>query len=72
MVDELIEQYHLALDEFVKGSLEPVKNLFSHRDDVTFVNPLLALRRVGGSGSLRLWSMPHRSSEMARTLASSP
>ncbi len=40
-VDELIEQYDLALGEFVKGNPEPVKELFSHREDVTLANPLL-------------------------------
>jgi ketosteroid isomerase-like protein len=39
-VDELIEQYQLGLDEFAKGNPEPVKGLFSHRDDVTLANPL--------------------------------
>ena len=39
-VDELIEKYDLALGEFVKGNPEPVKELFSHRDDVTLANPL--------------------------------
>ncbi len=39
-VDELIEQYHLALGEFVKGDPEPVKELFSRKDDVTLANPL--------------------------------
>ncbi len=39
-VDRLIEQYDLALGEFVKGNPEPVKELFSHRDDVTLANPL--------------------------------
>ncbi len=38
-VDALIEQYHLALDEFMKGNPEPVKNLFSHREDATLANP---------------------------------
>jgi hypothetical protein len=37
-VDQLIEQYHLALGEFAKGSPEPVKRLFSQRDDVTLSN----------------------------------
>jgi hypothetical protein len=37
-VDQLIEQYHLALDGFVKGNPEPVKKLFSHREDVTLSN----------------------------------
>src|SRR5918911_3176932 len=39
-VDQLIEQYHQALDEFVKGNPEPVKKLFSHREDVSLANPL--------------------------------
>ena len=39
-LDEVIEQYNLALGEFVKGNPEPVKNLFSHREDVTLANPL--------------------------------
>jgi ketosteroid isomerase-like protein len=39
-VDQLIEQYQLALGEFVKGNPEPVQKLYSHRDDVTLANPL--------------------------------
>jgi ketosteroid isomerase-like protein len=39
-VDQLIEQYQLALGEFVKGNPEPVQELYSHRDDVTLANPL--------------------------------
>ena len=39
-VDQLIEHYQLALDEFIKGNPEPVQKLFSHRDDVTLANPL--------------------------------
>jgi ketosteroid isomerase-like protein len=39
-VDELIERYDAALGEFVKGNPEPVKELFSHREDVTLANPL--------------------------------
>jgi ketosteroid isomerase-like protein len=38
--DRLIERYHLALGEFVKGDPEPVKELFSRKDDVTLANPL--------------------------------
>jgi hypothetical protein len=38
-VDELIEQFHLAQGEFVKGNPEPVKKLLSHREDVTLNNP---------------------------------
>jgi len=39
-VDELIERYQLGLDDFMKGDPEPVKELFSHREDVTLANPL--------------------------------
>jgi hypothetical protein len=37
--DELIEQFHLAQGEFVKGNPEPAKKLLSHREDVTLNNP---------------------------------
>jgi ketosteroid isomerase-like protein len=39
-VDQLIEQYQLALGDFVKGNPKPVKKLFSNREDVTLANPL--------------------------------
>jgi ketosteroid isomerase-like protein len=38
-VDQLIEQWQLAAGEFVKGNPEPVKKLWSHREDVTLANP---------------------------------
>jgi ketosteroid isomerase-like protein len=38
-VDELIERYHLALGELVNGNPEPLKEVFSHRDDVSLANP---------------------------------
>jgi hypothetical protein len=38
-VDELIEQYQLALGEFMKGNPEPVKKLFSQREDASLANP---------------------------------
>jgi ketosteroid isomerase-like protein len=37
--DEVVEQYHLAIGEFMKGNPRPAKKLFSHRDDVTLANP---------------------------------
>ncbi len=39
-VDQLIERFNLAQGEVVKGNLEPVKELWSRRDDVTLANPL--------------------------------
>jgi ketosteroid isomerase-like protein len=38
-VDRLIEQYHLALGEFLKGDPEPVEKLWSHKEDVSSANP---------------------------------
>jgi uncharacterized protein (TIGR02246 family) len=38
-VDELIEQYFRAQGEFLRGNPEPVKDLFSHTEDVTLANP---------------------------------
>jgi ketosteroid isomerase-like protein len=40
-VDELIEQFHLAQGEVIKGNPEPVKRLFSHREDVTLNSPFV-------------------------------
>ena len=38
-LDQVIEQYHEALGEFMKGDPEPVWKLHSHREDVTLANP---------------------------------
>ena len=45
-VDELIEQYYRAQREFLRGN-RAVKNLFSHREDVTLANPYGPPVRVG-------------------------
>jgi ketosteroid isomerase-like protein len=38
-VDELIERYHLALGEFMKGNAQPAKRLWSRREDASLTNP---------------------------------
>jgi ketosteroid isomerase-like protein len=38
-VDELIEQFHQASNEFLKGNPEPVNKLWSRREDVSLANP---------------------------------
>jgi ketosteroid isomerase-like protein len=38
-LDEVIEQLHRAVDQFVKGNYEPLGKLYSQRDDVTLGNP---------------------------------
>ena len=37
--DEVIEHYHRAAGEFVKGNPEPYQMVFSHWEDVTLANP---------------------------------
>jgi ketosteroid isomerase-like protein len=38
-LDQVVEQYHLALGEIVKGNPEPLKMVYYHREDVTLANP---------------------------------
>jgi ketosteroid isomerase-like protein len=44
-LDQVIEQYHQALDEFSRGNPDPVKDLYSGRDDVAIANPFFPLTR---------------------------
>src|SRR3712207_3415575 len=37
-LDEVLQQYHLALNELMRGSPDAYKKLFSRRDDVTLAN----------------------------------
>jgi ketosteroid isomerase-like protein len=39
----VIERYHQAADEFARGNPDPVKNLYSSRDDVAIANPFFPL-----------------------------
>jgi hypothetical protein len=70
-LDEVIEQFQLALNEFLKGNPGPAQNLFSHRDDVSLANPLGPPAR-GWDEVAATRSVPHRISEMARSLALRP
>jgi len=38
-IQQLIDQYHKSVDEFSRGNPQPVKLLYSHRDDVFLANP---------------------------------
>jgi len=40
-LDEVIERYHQALDEFARGDPRPVKALYAHADDITLANPFV-------------------------------
>ena len=42
-LDQVIEQYQRALNEFLKGNPEPHKTMFSHREDATLLNPFGSL-----------------------------
>jgi hypothetical protein len=55
-LDEVIKQYHQALDEFSRGDPEPLKQLFSHRGDVVLANPFgPAVRGWEQASRLRKW-----------------
>ena len=38
-LDQVIERSHLALGEIVNGNPEPLKEMYSHRPDVSLANP---------------------------------
>jgi ketosteroid isomerase-like protein len=38
-LDDVLERFKLAGNEFMKGNPKPVQDMFSHRDDVTLANP---------------------------------
>ena len=38
-LDQVLERYHLALGEIVRGDPEPLKMLYSHREEVSLANP---------------------------------
>src|ERR687890_168278 len=38
-LDQVLEQWRPASREFLKGNPEPVKKMWSHREDVTLANP---------------------------------
>ncbi len=39
-LDQVLEQFHLAQGELLRGNAEPALKLLSHQDDVTLANPL--------------------------------
>lgn len=38
-LQQVVRHYHDSLDDFARGDPEPVRRLFSRRDDVTLANP---------------------------------
>ena len=62
-LDEVIERYHRAADEFSRGDPEPIKALFSHRDDVTLANPFGPTVRGWEQASERLGFASSRMSD---------
>ncbi|MGH9196688.1 MAG: YybH family protein [Acidimicrobiia bacterium] len=44
-LDQIVEQYHVALHEFVKGSHEPLWAMYSRREDAFLCNPFVAFAR---------------------------
>ena len=37
--DTLVQEYHRALEQFPKGNPEPLREMYSRRDDATLANP---------------------------------
>ena len=44
-LDAVIDDYHRALEAFVTGNPDPLRSVYSHRDDVTLANPFGPPRR---------------------------
>ena len=40
-LQESVDRYHEAADAFARGQAGPVKELYSHREDVTLANPFV-------------------------------
>jgi len=59
-LDEVLEQWQLAVDEFQKGNPKPTQELFSHREDVTLANPL-------GPAAPEIGPVAHGWEQVART-----
>src|SRR5580765_7406913 len=38
-ISHVIDQYHKAVNAFLGGNVQPVKLMYSHRDDVTLLSP---------------------------------
>jgi ketosteroid isomerase-like protein len=57
---QVMEQYRRALDAFVKGNPEPMKQLMSRRDDVTLANPI--------GPPVRGWNQVEETTERAAAL----
>ena len=66
-VDELIERYHLALRELVNGNPEPLKEIFSHRDDVSLANPFGPPVRGWDEAAAGHGGCPHPTTGTARS-----
>ena len=58
-LDQVIERSHLTLGEIVNGDPEPLKEMYSHRDDVTLANPF--------GPPVRGWDEAARTMERAAT-----
>jgi ketosteroid isomerase-like protein len=58
-LDQVIERSHLALGEIVNGDPEPLKEMYSHRDDVSLANPF--------GPPVRGWDEAARTMERAAT-----
>ena len=63
--DQVIEDSHEALAEFVKGNPGPLKGMYSHKTTLASRIPLV-LPYVAGRKRRRRWSVPPRTTETAK------
>jgi hypothetical protein len=66
-LDQVIEQYHRAAAEFIKGNPEPYKMVFSHQEDVSLANPFGPVAR-GWEQVAETMERAASCTEMARSL----
>jgi len=67
-LQQVMDEYHAALDAFSRGDPEPVKAVFTHQDDVTLANPFGPAVRgwKDVSAALDFASSQFRDGEMSR------
>jgi len=53
-VKQVVSQFYVALNEMFKGNIEPMKEVWSHADDVTYMSPTGGIK-IGWQQVLTDW-----------------
>jgi len=62
-VKEAVSQFYVALNKMFKGNIDPMKEVWSHADDVTYMGPTGGMKvgwelvscRLGSTGCHETW-----------------